>query len=123
MIARKKCTGYVDYDAPNGFEADVKWPCKCGNMNRMDEIRCSNCRTTYTSLYPGTIVKINSKEGFFSKLHKWMVSGSEGVFDPGVAAEVIDYDSFTSICDTLKNVTVDKTFSKAIKYHSCQSAV
>lgn len=77
----------------------------------MDEIRCSNCRTTYTSLYPGTIVKINSKEGFFSKLHKWMVSGSEGVFDPGVAAEVIDYDSFTSICDTLKNVTVDKTFS------------
>lgn len=111
MIARKKCTGYVDYDAPNGFEADVKWPCKCGNMNRMDEIRCSNCRTTYTSLYPGTIVKINSKEGFFSKLHKWMVSGSDGVFDPGVAAEVIDYDSFTSICDTLKNVTVDKTFS------------
>ena len=112
MIARKKQTGYVDYNALNGFEADVKWPCKCGNTNRMDEIRCSNCRTMYTALYPATIIRINSKEGFFSRLNKWMFSDSQTKFDPGVTAEIIDLDGFTSVCEALKVAVADKVTGK-----------
>lgn len=102
MIARRKRTGYVDYDVLNGFEADVKWPCKCGNSNRMDEIRCSKCRTVYTALYSPTIIKINSKEGFFSKLSKWINSDSQVLFDPGMTANVINDDTFGSLCRVLK---------------------
>lgn len=102
MIARKNRTGYVDYDELNGFEADVKWPCKCGNQNRMDEIRCSNCRTMYTLMYPANIIKIHSKEGFFSKLNKWLIADSEKIFDPGITADVIDQNGFGFICNNLK---------------------
>lgn len=110
MIARKNRTGYVDYDQLNGFEADVKWPCKCGNQNRMDEIRCSNCRTMYTLMYPGNIVKIHSKEGFFSKLHKWMLNDAEKIFDPGITADVVDTDGFVSMCNSLKNAMDPHSF-------------
>lgn len=103
MIARKKQTGYVDYEIVNGFEADIKWPCTCGHLNRMDEVRCSNCRTMYTSLYSNSIVRINSKEGFFSKLYKWMMIDSADRFDPGEAAEIIDMNNFLSLCNTLKS--------------------
>ena len=102
IIARKNKTGYVDYNAFNGFEADVKWPCKCGNMNRMDEIRCSKCRLMYTSVYPSSILTINSKESFFSKLHKWIVSNSNDEFAPGVTAKIIDAKGFSDICSVLK---------------------
>lgn len=102
MIARRKRTGYVDYDVLNGFEADVKWFCKCGNSNRMDEIRCSKCRTVYAELYSTTIVRISSKEGFFSKLNKWISSDSQVLFDPGVTATVIQNDKFCSICKDIK---------------------
>ena len=112
MIARKKQTGYVDYDALNGFEADVKWPCECGNTNRMDEIRCSNCQTMYTALYPATIIRINSKEGFFSKLNKWIASNSGIEFNPGVTAEIIDPDRFTFVCKALKIAMLNKAISR-----------
>lgn len=104
MIARDKPTGYVDYnDVSNGFEADVKWPCKCGNQNRMDEIRCSNCRTMYTMLYSPAIIKINSKESFFSKFSKWLKSGSLKVFDPTNTAEIIDAKGFAKLCEELRD--------------------
>lgn len=118
MIARKKQTGYVDYNALNGFGADVKWPCRCGNTNRMDEIRCSNCRTLYTALYPATIIRINSKEGFFSRLNRWMFSDSQTKFDPGATAEIIDPDGFTSVCEALKVAVTDKDTGKEPKLNS-----
>jgi len=102
MIARKKRTGYVDYNVLNGFEADVKWLCKCGNSNCMDEIRCSKCRTMYTALYSSKIIRINSKERFFSKLNKWVSSDSPVLFDPGITADVINDDIFGSMCKALK---------------------
>lgn len=103
MIARDKPTGYVDYDdVSNGFEADVKWPCKCGNQNRMDEIRCSNCRTMYTTLYSPALIKINSKESFFSKFSKWLFSDSLTEFDPTNSADIIDAEGFAALCKELR---------------------
>ena len=106
MIARRKKTGYVDYEVSNGFEADVKWPCKCGNHNRMDEVRCSNCRIVYLSLYSPSIVSINSKEAFFSKFNNWISFDSNILFNPGTTAEVIDDKAFASICELIKKAVI-----------------
>ena len=106
MIARRKKTGYVDYEVSNGFEADVKWPCKCGNHNRMDEVRCSNCRIVYLSLYSPSIVSINSKEAFFSKFNNWISFDSNILFNPVTTAEVIDDKAFASICELIKKAVI-----------------
>ena len=103
MIARSEKTGYVDYDSINGFESDVKWFCKCGTGNYMDEIRCSHCRTMYMDLYSPEIVYINSKESFFSKLNQWIVLDTDASFSPGLTADIIDDSAFVSICECLKN--------------------
>lgn len=104
MIARAKKTGYVDYSAVNGFEPDVKWPCNCGNMNRMGEIRCSCCRNMYTEVFPQNVVRIVSKESFFSKLNQWFSSNSPMPFSPGRAAEIINDGQFNLLCNQLKKV-------------------
>lgn len=115
MIARRKKTGYVDYEVSNGFEADVKWPCKCGKYNRMDEVRCSNCRIAYLSLYAPSFVCINSKETFFSKLNKWISLDSNIPFDPGTSAEVIDDKVFEAICESIKKTVVTRRISSENK--------
>lgn len=103
MIARKEKTGFIDYEVVNGFEADVKWPCKCGNLNRMDEVRCSKCRTVYLSLYSPAIINIASKEAFFSRLNKWIFTGDNIPFDVGTTAEILNSNVFASVCDNVKN--------------------
>lgn len=102
MIARSKKTGYVDYEIQNGFEADVKWPCKCGHYNRMDEVRCSHCRMLYISLYSSEIIDIASKEAFFSGLNKWIESDCNIPFDAGATAEILNRNAFDDICCNVK---------------------
>ena len=112
MIARKIKTGYVDYDVSNGFEPDTKWLCHCGQSNDMDQIRCSNCRQLYVEQYPSSIIKINNKESFFSKLNLWVSENTDNDFDPGQTAEIIDIDGFKSICVSLKK-TYNETNDEA----------
>lgn len=112
IVSRTKFTGIVDYEGVNGFESDVMWPCLCGNMNSMDEIRCScpTCRKMYIDIYPETIVKINSKEGFFSRLNAWITSASSNMFDPENSAEIIDGKKFENACMRLRQANaVDET--------------
>ena len=104
IISRDKFTGFVDYSCENGFDAEILWPCICGNMNNMDEIRCSCCRKLYIDIYSDNKINIISKEGFFSRLNTWIQSDDKNLFDPDSSAKIVDKNDFNSLCMQLKKV-------------------
>ncbi len=106
IVARETLTGLVDYEAENGFAPDVTWPCLCGHINEMDEIRCSNldCRMLYISVYRDEVVDIKSKESFFSKLNQWLNGTERTRFEPGISADIVSQGRFDALCHKLWRV-------------------
>ena len=116
IIARENKTGIIDYKAVNGFEADVMWPCKCGQRNCMDSIRCSNCRQMYLSVYSENMIQIIEKESFFSKFNKWLSDGKDVAFSPEGCAIIKDNELFEKFCKNMKKAyrkVVDENNSSA----------
>lgn len=102
VICRRTPTGFINYDEQNGLDANITWPCTCGNNVPLNEYKCAKCGSELQDIYDSVIVR--DKELFFSLLNNSLSLDEPNLSEFAKAATIMNAARFKTVIRQLKEV-------------------